>query len=654
MTHLSEDSRSLIAKYISVQKTERLYSLAQGFSDVCALILPPCAEPGQYRNVLQDVGIVAAGVAERLGPNATLITVGEVIDLVQVQAAMPSTLRYQHWIAIKRSSLREVNRCSLPNHHFGALIHTKYRQSLRHTKTRIKYTYCPVCNKTTKDYGGKKHTYHEYGTLMSDVWRDVECSLEGDLIPIIDRFRDLFGIDSYKELLVLDCRQMDFERAAKEFVGGAHYNLKSDWNTSFIIGREVSPKYETAKGFVGATPSLFQYPNYEFSNQFYHTPENKLPAHLINQVLHGDCLERLREIPADSIDFAFADPPYNLRKNYVGYSDALEIREYFNWCDQWIAELARVLRPGRTLTLLNIPLWAIRHFLFMNSILQFQNWIVWDALAFPVRLIMPAHYTILAFSKGKPRELPGLVGEADPVYIQNASDTFNALAPLAEGYCLRAKCVASRQSKGMNDRGPLTDLWWDIHRLKHNTRRVDHPTQLPAHLMYRLMAIFTKPGEIVLDCFNGAGTTTLAAHQMGRAFIGIEKSKMYCDMARSRHEEILRGLNPFRKANRELTAKNSPVPRLPKQKYEIPKKTLQLEVKRVAQELGHLPTREELARHSKFPIRYYDEYFISWGEVCAAARTTGMTENMPSSENRSLPAFAIQLNLGLEMEKQDD
>ncbi|MCJ7541310.1 MAG: hypothetical protein MUO88_16800, partial [Desulfobacterales bacterium] len=51
-----------------------------------------------------------------------------------------------------------------------------------------------------------------------------------------------------------------------------------------------------------------------------------------------------------------------------------------------LGELARVLRPGRTLALLNIPLWSIRHFLYLETILNFQTWLVWDALSFPVRL----------------------------------------------------------------------------------------------------------------------------------------------------------------------------------------------------------------------------------------------------------------------------
>jgi len=604
------------------------------------LILPPCPNAQDYREPLQNVGAIVAAAAHELGPGATLITLGEIVDLVHVQANMSATLRYQHCIAIKRTLPKAVDNRSLPNFHFGALIHTRYGGCLRHTKTRIKYTYCPACNKTTRDYGGKKHTYHEYGTLMSDVWRDIKCDLEGDLAPVVGRFRDLLGVEGCGELRVLDCRQMRLKR------GPAKYEPGANWTASFALGREGFAQYGEQRG-LPAHPSCVRERQWAlFGNP---TPAAVKPARaagpLSNQILQGDCLERLADVPDCSIDFVFADPPYNLRKKYSGYSDDREIEDYFGWCDRWIAELARVLKPGRTCAILNIPLWAIRHFLFLDSILQFQNWIAWDALAFPVRLIMPAHYVILAFSKGEPRELPGLVGQAELTQVQGAPDAFRALEPLAQGYCLRSMCVKRRRKARINDRGPLTDLWWDIHRLKHNSRRVDHPTQLPPHLMYRLICIFTKHGEIVLDCFNGAGTTTLAAEQLGREYIGIEKSKKYCDIAGRRHEEMKKGLNPFRKAKRKLTAKNSPVPRVPDQRYEIPKKTLQLEVKRVANQIGHLPSRAELAELGKYPIKYYDQYFVSWGEVCAAARTTGMSEVRPEPRHRRPSLGARQSRL---------
>lgn len=631
MAHLSENSHPLAIEQISIHSNDEIYEVVQNYNDVCMVVLPLHSEIDGYKNPLKNIGSFIANVASKLGPEATLISVGEIADLVQVQSTIPSTFRYQHWIAIKRISPREIDTRSLPNYHFGTLIHTRYKKSLSHVKTRIEYTYCPNCDKTTKDYGGKKHTYHQYGTVMSDVWRDIACELDGDLTPIITRFRDLFGLEPYKKLLVLDCRFMDYIPVSND------ETRMPDWIQNFNTIRETSPQY-----------LLFGSDNEQ------KVSENDLPLNFTDRLINGDCLEQLKEIPDNSIDFVFTDPPYNLGKKYSGYTDDLEIKEYFNWCDTWIAELARILKPGRTLALLNIPIWSIRHFLFMETVLQFQNWIAWDALSFPVRLIMPAHYTILAFSKGKSRELPGLMGEAGQTSVSSAPLAFDSLKPLAEEYCLRSSCVQQRKMMQINDRAPLTDLWWDIHRLKHNSRRVDHPTQLPPHLMYRLISVFTKPNEIVLDCFNGSGTTTLTAHQLGRHYIGIEKSPKYFKLAQERHKEITQGLDPFRKEERNLTAKNSPVPRLLKQKYEVSKKILQLEVKRIAQKLGKLPTREEVEQNGKYPIKYYDEYFVSWGEVCAAARTTGMTEIRDVSNtingNNDLGLNIKQLSFGIDEE----
>lgn len=578
MSHISEITHPLQIKTKTVMTCDQLLRETNDLNQVCVIRLPHCRNAKEVDRPLSDVGNVISNLSEQLGPDATLIVIGEVIDLVQVQGRISPAVRYQHWVAIKREKPVIQGNGYLPNDHFGALIYTRYPQSLHHTKTRIEYTYCPVCNKTTKDYGGKKHIYHEVGTILSDVWRDVEFDFAGDLSALYHRFADLFGLGSYTDLNVFDMHGINLERT-------------------------------------------------ELKIRAWDNEESKLSDRQIDQILHGDCLEELRQLPSNSIDFAFTDPPYNLGKKYLGYGDALEIQDYFKWCDEWIWEMARVLKPGRTLALLNIPLWAVRHFLYLQTILKFQNWIVWDALAFPVRLIMPAHYTILCFAKGDPRALPGLVDKSQRAPLLSAPQSFDALKPLADAYCLRSNCVATRKFDHINDRTRLSDLWTDIHRLKHNSRRVDHPTQLPPHLMYRILEVFTSPGETILDCFNGSGTTTLTAQQVGRHYVGIEASKNYADLANARHVELLDGIDPFRKEERILKSKNSPVPRLPKQIYKVSKKTLQLEVKRIAGLLGHVPSREELKETTKYPIEYYDNYFISWGEVTAAARTTGMSEN---------------------------
>ncbi|MBX2997369.1 MAG: site-specific DNA-methyltransferase [Caldilineaceae bacterium] len=571
------------------------------------VILPPHEEGAGYATFIREVQREISNLSARLGPHAVLIVVGDPLELVHVHPSI-QTARFQLWINIKRQTpIPASDNTALPAHHFGATVYTCYAKSLVHTDTRIEYTYCPACDKTTKDYGGKKHTYNSYGTLISDVWRDIACDLEGDLSPVIKRFADLFGLERYQELHIFDCRPL--------------------WQAAGVektLERKDIP-YQ-------AQPSLLQIQDE--------------PVRPNGKLILGDCLESLRQLEDNSVDFAFIDPPYNLGKTYNSYTDDLSIQEYFTWCDQWIAEVTRILRPGRTLAILNIPLWAIRHFLYMETILKFQNWIAWDALSFPVRRIMPAHYAIICFSKGEPRPLPGLIGEAGKFAVMSAPDSFSPLQPMAEGYCLRAGCIKQRNAFGFTDRGGLTDLWWDIHRLKHNSRRVDHPCQLPPHLMYRLISIFTRPNETVLDCFNGAGTTSLTAHQMGRGYIGIELSEKYHEMAAARHREIEEGLDPFRKEERTLTEKNSHVARMPKVVYEVPKKTLQLEVRRIALELGRLPTRDEVIEFGNYPICYYDEYFASWGEVCAAARHDGMTEVKSNGDEKPhLDEGATQLTL---------
>lgn len=596
MGHLSENAIPLKISRIVAHSESDLAVATHAFDDICLLLLPQATSLHDCSRPLSNTSSFIRTATQNLQSNAVLAILGDIGDLIESLASKGDSFRYQHWIAIKRQRPITNDHHSLPHHHIGLLILTKYKTSLRHTKTRIQYAYCPACDKTSKDYGGKKHTYHEYGTLMSDVWRDFEYAAN-NTTPIVARLADLFGLRPYVELRVIDLTHATL---------GARQPIRTSYDQ----------------------PS-----------------DTEVPS-IANKLVNGDCLETLKTLPPNSVDFAFTDPPYNLRKAYAGYSDDLAILDYFAWCDDWISQIGRVLKPGRTFALLNIPLWAVRHFLFLRTRLQFQNWIVWDALSYPVRLIMPAHYTILCFSKGTPRPLPGLIGDSGDTKVDGQPRAFDALKPMAEGFCLRSSCLDFRRAQKLNDRAQLTDLWSDIHRLKHNTRRVDHPTQLPPHLLYRLISIFTSPGELVLDCFNGSGTTTLAAHQLGRKYYGIEKTESYHELAIRRHQELQNGVDPFRKAKRELTAKNSPVPRLPKQKYLVPKKALQLEVKRIAQHLSRLPTRDDVIQHSKYPIELYDRYFISWGEVCAAARTTGMTEiRAPHALDRS--AETTQLDLGL-------
>lgn len=575
MAHWSEESKRLEIALSEIKELSQLDNMASKPPDVYLFRLP---FPRTSRSALtsKDAFVRLAKYCSQLDETSTICFLTTPQDAALLIPYLETDLKFQLWIAVKTTPETYPNpRGELSNSHAALLVFTKYQGSLRHTKTRVQYTYCPACGKTTKDYGGKKHTYHEYGTMLSDVWRDIECNPAENIDEIVNRIRDLFGLEPYAHLKLLDLREC----------------------------KELLLTAESREGIISNTEVELEIMGLE------------------SRLINDDCLAALKSIPDNSIDFCFADPPYNLKKKYDKWDDALESVEYFAWCDRWLSELHRVLKPNRTLAVLNIPLWAVRHFQHLNSLMDFQAWIAWDGLSFPVRMIMPAHYAITCFSKGTHRPLPGLVETHETKYIN----------PLKEFYCIRADCISKRTRAKHPDHSTITDLWHDIHRLKHNSRRVDHPCQLPPALMQRLFALFTRPGEIILDCFNGAGTSTLVAQQMNRRYIGIELSSQYHELALQRHEQMTKGVNPFAKADTIPRAKNSPVQRLPKQKYQVSKKTLQLDVKRIAHEIGRLPVREEVRKLSKFPIEYFDNYFASWGEVCAAARTTGMSESPAAS-----------------------
>jgi site-specific DNA-methyltransferase (adenine-specific) len=531
-------------------------------------------------------------IADQLKPKAKLLVLGKPAILPYAHAFLNGSVHYQTWIVTRLNPI-SPSEGSLPGEHAGILVYTKEDALLNHATMRIAYDYCRFCERTTKDYGGKKHLYDAFGTMASDVWKDFAVPPDNPLTEeLVQRVRDLFSIKENRNMLVV----------------------------------EVDNSNDISKNMRATLENSLAFPEVVSTSES--TPEIRSS----NMLIRGDALDVLPKIEDNSVDFVFVDPPYNLKKKYSGYRDDLDIEDYFKWCDTWLDQLCRVLKPGGSLVVLNIPLWSIRHFLYLQQRLDFRNWIVWDALGLPVRRILPAHYTLLWYSKGREPKTLNLGKTTRSNELEN-------VLHLIDGYCIRESCLKKRKALGQQLQRPLTDLWTDIHRVKHNVRRREHPTQLPDRLLKRLVSLLANPGDLVLDCFNGSGTTTLVADVLKRRYIGVELVQDYHELALSRHEIIRKGLDPFAKVHSIPVAKNSPVPRVRPMRYAVPKKTLQLALKELAERLGHVPTREEVATLGKYPINLYDEYFRNWGEATAAARTTGMKERKESGTQARLTSY---------------
>jgi len=244
----------------------------------------------------------------------------------------------------------------------------------------------------------------------------------------------------------------------------------------------------------------------------------------IHQVILGNSLEVLKTIPDNSIDVCFADPPFNLDKKYTTYNDRHSLDNYLEWCEQWLVELVRVTKPTGSILVHNIPRWLTYYAAILNDHAHFRHWIAWDAMSAPLgKTLLPAHYGVLFYSKEakgtKFYEIraPHKTCRVCNSYLKDYGGKKDQMHPF--GYL-------------------VSDVWTDIHRIRHASRRDEHPCQLPIHLLERLILMTTDAGDIVLDPFLGTGTTAIAARRLQRNYIGIELDPAYVKIARDKLDQI--------------------------------------------------------------------------------------------------------------------
>lgn len=230
----------------------------------------------------------------------------------------------------------------------------------------------------------------------------------------------------------------------------------------------------------------------------------------LGRLFRGDCLDLLAQMDEGSLDLVFADPPFNLGKDYgKGIDDGLAQETYLEWCGRWIAACVRALKPGGAFYLFNLPRWNVElgHRLNHEGML-FRHWIAIDikySLPIPGRLY-PSHYSLLYYTKGKPRffERPRV---PIPVCRHCGGDI---------------KDYGGHRSK-LNPEGlNLPDVWTDIPPVRHQSTKRRSANELSIKLLRRVLSISSQPGDLVFDPFGGSGTTYVAAEELHRHWVGVE------------------------------------------------------------------------------------------------------------------------------------
>ena len=247
---------------------------------------------------------------------------------------------------------------------------------------------------------------------------------------------------------------------------------------------------------------------------------------IINNVILGDSIEIMKQIPDSSIDLIFADPPYNLqlenelyRPNETKVNGVSEewdkfksFEDYDDFTIKWLKECKRILKK-------NGAIWVIGtyHNIFrIGKIMQDLGYWTLNDIVWVKTNPMPnfkgtrfnnAHETLIWASKDK-----------------KSKYTFNY-----------------KTMKTYNEDLQMRSDWYipicqGKERIKINGQKA-HPTQKPEALLYRIITSTSKPLDIILDPFAGTGTTLAVAKKLGRQFIGIEKEELYVNICNKRLAE---------------------------------------------------------------------------------------------------------------------
>jgi len=229
-------------------------------------------------------------------------------------------------------------------------------------------------------------------------------------------------------------------------------------------------------------------------------------------VFDWDCNAFLKLIRDEVVDTIFADPPFNLKKQYGPKSkDDLPPKEYLEWCKSWIVEAYRTLKPGGAFFLYNLPKWNIPLGAFMSEIgLEFRHWIAINikfGLPIPGRLY-PAHYSLLYYTKGKPRVFRR---------IRTPIETCRHCGGEIKDY---GGHRGAMNPKGVN----LTDVWHDIPPVRHwKYKSTDRKANaLSSKILQRVVEMSTEPGDLVVDPFGGSGTTYAVCEALHRKWLGTD------------------------------------------------------------------------------------------------------------------------------------
>ncbi len=287
---------------------------------------------------------------------------------------------------------------------------------------------------------------------------------------------------------------------------------------------------------------------------------------MASEVSHGDCLEIVRSLAAETVDLVYVDPPFFTQKTHslvtrdrsttFQFSDEWNSRtEYLEFLRLRLKEFRRVLKMTGSLffqcdTNASHHIRCLLDEVFGEA--MFRSEIIWHYRRWSnsQRNPMPSHQTIFFYSKADSYQYHQLFDDYSP-----ATNVDQILQRRQRDH--HGKSVYARDGSGdvVHDgykRGvPIADVW-DIPLLNPKAKeRVGYPTQKPILLLERIIGLVTSPGDLILDPFSGSGTTLVAAELLGRDSLGIDISVEAVELARQRLAQPVRTSSELMRKGRD-------------------------------------------------------------------------------------------------------
>ena len=253
-------------------------------------------------------------------------------------------------------------------------------------------------------------------------------------------------------------------------------------------------------------------------------------------LVNDDCLNVLKDLPAEFVDLIYLDPPFFTQKvqklkskqgKEYRFSDIWKTRDdYLEYIRARLAEMKRVLKKTGSIFLHcdSSASWYLK--LVLDDVFgenNFRSEIIWTYKRWSnsQKGLIPNHQTIFFYSKTSNFKFNTLYGDYSPT--MNIDQILQERVRNSDGKTVyksneTGEVVNCKAKKGV----PLSDVWENPFLNPKAKERTGYPTQKPIELLDRLIRIATDKGDMVLDPFCGSGTTLVSAKLLGREYVGID------------------------------------------------------------------------------------------------------------------------------------